>query len=578
VAKKIAQFLFVIFSLTILGIFLHMIPDDGFTFLNHPQSASWLLGICVLTLPIWTWLILEYIQTHQSFLSSKEKMTALLMNHQQTKKLSLEKSHFLATISHEIRNPLQAIMGTHELLLKDQQLKKDQRKLIQNAHLTCKSLVEVLNQVLDLSKMEAGKTLLTPQAIDIKDLIELSCQSFRGMALKRNITFKTHIDPNLAPSLMIDGTRLKQVLANLIHNSIKFTQQGSILVSLHVLSDTHANQFLQIQVIDSGCGISKEDLMRVMEPYERAPHANHSQIQGSGLGLSITNQLLESMGSSLTIESTPHLGTSASFRVMCQRSTLSPQITQGKVAQPNSVIYTKPYAGKHVLIIDDYPACQEIIQQQCQHLGFSTWIANDASSALKVIQEQKIDVVISDEFMPDISGSALAQVLRKSQANLKVILLTGDHLFHQKKSLEDSLVDACLLKPILIDELFQTLQDVFSQREVSWSFSALLEFSECDNSTCYGILSSILETQKEIEQELIEAFNQMDFSQVGHLTHKILSGARLIGAKKLIELCQAYPIPKKETEPSQLHQILTELKSLNHELKQFLQTIHEADG
>jgi two-component system sensor histidine kinase EvgS len=548
-----------------LAMFLHIIPDDGFEFLQHPQSASWLLSIFITLLPLAIWLMIEFLRTHSSFMSTKERFSSMLVSNQQVKKINSEKSIFLATISHEIRNPLQAILGTHELLLNEHFLKKESKRMVQNAHQTTRSLLEILNQVIDLSKMEAGKFYTQLEAVDLDHLVQNTVSSFQALSNSNSIELKVSIDPNLAPSLLLDATKLKQVLTNLLSNAIKFTAQGSIYISVQVLSDTHADQSIQFQVIDTGCGIDSIDLERIMEPFERSERVNHEFIPGSGLGLSIVKQLLMSMNSFLNIESNRHLGTSASFRILCKRSANPPiknSLFRTKISHTNLV---EIFSGKKVLIVDDYPACQEIIDQQCRYLGFNSILASNANTAIEILKKESIDLLITDEFMPEMNGSQLSKIAKQHQWNLKIVILTGD----QSYSPDDS-IDAYLIKPISIGELSQTLDQVLSN-EISWSFKALLSFTHGNSEDAKMILQSILDTQQEIQGQLLLADADENWENLPHLNHKILSGAKLIGAKKLIYICQTIRHEDIESIKHHTKTLTKALTHLNQEISHFLQ-------
>jgi two-component system sensor histidine kinase EvgS len=575
--KKSIVFFLLIYLFIISGVLFRVIPENGFEFLEHPKFASWFLVILVCIFPLGCWLLITLFKTHASYNSSQESFSLMLASHQQAKKLNSEKSIFLATVSHEIRNPLQAILGTHELLLNDHYLKKDSKKLIQNAHQTTKSLLEILNQVLDLSKIEAGKISIQYESTDLKKLIHKSIQSFQALIDTNHVKLKMYLDPTIAPSLLIDSIKLNQVLSNLIGNSIKFTSEGSIIVSAHVVNDTHADQSIQIQVIDTGCGIPLVDLERMIEPYERASSKTVQLTPGSGLGLSIVNQLLISMGSNLKIESTPQMGTSISFRLNFKRSSNAPSHDRFLSPIESKIASFDLFKGKKVLIVDDYPACQEIVDQQCKHLGFVCYLAVDAQSAIEMIKKEQIDVLITDEFMPDMSGSNLSFIVREYQPDIKIIVLTGDQLFGEKYTCYEKSIHAYLIKPVSLSELSKTLYQVFSPPNL-WSFDELLNYTNHHLNDANEILRSILVTQEEIEQELSDALDNQNWGQVRHLSHKVLSGARLIKAEQLITCCHKIQSVETADAKNQVEILLKNLSRVNNQLREFLNKDEQSIG
>ena len=493
--------------------------------------------------------------------------------HEHTKEASSAKSNYLATISHEIRNPLQAILGTHELLLKDFTITKESKKLIQSAYSTSKSLLEMLNQVLDLTKIEAGKSTANYQPCSLRELIEHLAHSFKGLTDLKKLHFYLHLDAVLAPSLMVDQTRLKQILINLMSNAIKFTKEGSIYLSVNVLSDTHAEQILRIQMIDTGCGIPKEDLERIMQPYERSQCIHTQAIPGAGLGLSITNGLLYSMGSHLQIESTHQIGTCVSFRICFQRTSALP-ISKLEVFKSNDLgTYPPMFSGKVALIIDDYPACRDIVSQQLKHFGFLCLQADNAQDAIYIARQKSIDLVLTDEFMPDMTGRQLAVHLLALQPDMKIIILTGDTLFANKLSSTDhQLMSDYLIKPVQLQELLGSLKKVLSEDVTRWDFHRLLDLSHQDESSAYTILESVLKTQEELLKDLLtQSLHKID-PQTQHISHKILGGARLINASQLIQYCLMIENTDHRHDAYLIDLLCKELKILNEEIKLFLTT------
>lgn len=567
------KFFWGIFATTALActLLLYNLSESRFTFFQDPVWATWMLCILIGLLPILTYLLYKFLSMHRSLLHSERNIFTMMENHQQTRKLSSAKSIYLATISHEIRNPLQAILGTHELLLKDATLKSDSKALILGAYKTSKSLLEMLNQVLDLSKIESGKVDLEPVPTSVQELLLHITESFQGLCDHKANTLKVHLDSILAQSLMIDRTRLQQVLANLISNSIKFTQNGVVYIAVNILNDTHAEQLLHFQVIDTGCGIPEEDLVRIIEPFERSEALSHKNIPGTGLGLSITAAILRSMDSQLQLESTPHLGTSASFRIRFRRSSSLPIATYRPFKLSKIDPQQNVFTGKTALIVDDYPACREIISQQLHYFGFRCLQSDHAQEGLHILERHSIDLVITDEFMPDITGRQFALKIHANYPATKVMVLTGDTQFANKLSPEEMhFISAFMIKPIELHVLFQTLKRVFLTHHYQWDFNRLLDFTNQNENAARSILQSILDTQKEIAVELQKQTKEIDISILIPLCHKILGGAKLIHAENLIHDCQAIRQSHDKVSALQVHQIYQVVLTLNHQIQEYL--------
>ncbi|NCX26982.1 MAG: histidine kinase, partial [Burkholderiaceae bacterium] len=225
---------------------------------------------------------------------------------QEAQDASEAKSAFLATVSHEIRTPMHAVIGAQELLLKNSALNQHQRELLQSAHTSAASLLGMLNQVLDIAKIEAGKFTVEHEPVDLKQILFEINQTFFVYAKNKGLHLASFIDPSIADVLLLDPLRIRQILHNLLSNAIKFTEQGFVFFEIRILANDHAGQLLEFRIIDQGIGMAKEDIERVQMPFEQIRShlsANNESGSSTGLGLSITNHLIGLMQSKLIIES-----------------------------------------------------------------------------------------------------------------------------------------------------------------------------------------------------------------------------------------------------------------------------------
>ncbi|WP_114636350.1 sensor histidine kinase [Polynucleobacter necessarius] len=216
-------------------------------------------------------------------------------------------------MSHEIRTPMNAILGVQGLLL-NSPLPKNEKALLTSAHSSAESLLGILNQVLDLSKIEAGKLTLNIEPCNLKALIDNIDSAFSTVAQKQNLKLLTIKNPRIAEVLLLDSLRLRQILQNLISNTIKFTDQGEIYFSINVLADDHAGQLIEFRVIDTSVGMGTEEIAIALQAFEQIP-GHSEQPNETGLGLTITNHLVTSMNSQLYLESAPGFGSNIHFCV-----------------------------------------------------------------------------------------------------------------------------------------------------------------------------------------------------------------------------------------------------------------------
>lgn len=542
--------------------------------------SSWgfptILLLCFLSSLMIFW-ILKLRKEHSQII---QKTNVLAESNTKAIKANEAKSNFLATVSHEIRTPMHAILGVQELLIQSPTIKTEDRSLLQSAQNAAKSLLEVLNQVLDISKFEAGKLQIKARPTDLRTLLTCTLQPFETLANKQNITCQMTIDEHLARSLLLDDLRLRQILQNLLSNSIKFTQEGYVSISCKVLNNTHSEQWIEISVADTGIGITNTEIERLLKPYEQSKVNDLSTIPGTGLGLSITAELLKSLGSELNLDSQMGLGTTASFNLKLKRSTA--QALNHKKIAPHINAPLTPQS-KTILIVDDHEASREVLRVQVELLGYKSLSAQDALQAIELANQHQPEILITDESMPGISGRELAKKIRQSFPNIKIIGLTADVFAQEQQSKYlESGMNCVLVKPISLEQLkshINSNESIHSHTHhhasvySSWSIEFLEKFTGEDVNLKEKIILAILDTQQSF-LELIDAQDQtLDIKNLKSWAHKIRGGSQIIGAIEIEATCL-----KIETFPTQGNDnLILHLKEMilinNLELKQFLEKL-----
>jgi two-component system sensor histidine kinase EvgS len=317
---------------------------------------------------------------------------------------------------------------------------------------------------------------------------------------KQKITCQLCIDENLAKSLLLDDLRLRQILQNLLSNSIKFTQEGFVSISCKVLNNTHAEQLVEISVADTGIGITNTEIERLLKPYEQSKLNDLSTIPGTGLGLSITAELLKSLGSELTLDSQMGLGTTASFNLKLKRSTakaLNHVRNTSQRQRPSAKLDRKT-----ILIVDDHEASREVLRVQVEQLGYKSILAHDAHEAIELTTTLAPDILITDESMPGISGRELAKRIRSSFPQIKIIGLTADVFAQQQQSKYlESGMNCVLVKPISLSQLENHLNSENGVNQPlhmtkSWDVEFLERFTGQDERLEIKIIKAIYELQK----------------------------------------------------------------------------------
>ena len=542
--------------------------------------SSWsyptILILCLLSCMMIFWILKLRKEQFQII----QKTNVLAESNTKAIKANEAKSNFLATVSHEIRTPMHAILGVQELLIQSPTIKTEDRSLLQSAQNAAKSLLEVLNQVLDISKFEAGKLQIKARPTDLRTLLTCTLQPFETLANKQNITCQMTIDEHLARSLLLDDLRLRQILQNLLSNSIKFTQEGYVSVSCKVLNNTHSEQWIEISVADTGIGITNTEIERLLKPYEQSKVNDLSTIPGTGLGLSITAELLKSLGSELNLDSQMGLGTTASFTLKLKRSTAQALNHKKNTPHINAPLTTQ---SKTILIVDDHEASREVLRVQVELLGYKSLSAEDALQAIELANLHRPEILITDESMPGISGRELAKRIRKSFPNIKIIGLTADVFAQEQQSKYlESGMNCVLVKPISLEQLksHMSSNELINNHEnnhayaySSWSVEFLEKFTGADNNLKQKIILAILDVQQSFLELIDHQSQSLDIQNLCTWAHKIRGGSQIIGAIDIESTCL-----KIETRPIQGNDhLILQLKEMllfnNLELKLFLEKI-----
>jgi two-component system, sensor histidine kinase and response regulator len=368
------------------------------------------------------------------------------------------KSEFLANMSHEIRTPLNGVIGMLELLA-GTVLNSVQRSYVQTASSSGDALLGVVNDVLDFSKIEAGKFELDEHDIDVRQIVEDTCEMVAPQAHAKDVELTAWIEDSLPSGLRGDGGRLRQVLTNLLSNSVKFTQDGEVAVRVTAELVDDARAVLHVEVSDTGIGIDAAELERLFEPFTQADSSTTRRFGGTGLGLAISVRLVEMMGGALTAES--RRGHGSTFRFSARLGVAGgPRVSRrSRVALPSNL---------RVLVVDDNATNRAIVTA---YLSARVTVCDQAESgagALTMLEDAARDglayqVIVLDNQMPGMSGLDVARAVRASPVlrTCRVVMLTSTGDRWGSSGGPD--VDHCLTKPVRRAQLLEAVADVFAR-------------------------------------------------------------------------------------------------------------------
>ncbi|NNE00721.1 MAG: response regulator, partial [Pirellulaceae bacterium] len=369
------------------------------------------------------------------------------------------KSDFLANMSHEIRTPMNGIIGMAELL-QGTSLTPAQREHLGMVRISADSLLRLLNDILDFSKIEAGKLELEVISFDLRNVIENTARMLGSRAAAKGLELACRIDPELPPMVMGDPGRLRQILVNLIGNAVKFTESGEVVITAEQKESTDRSTLLQISVRDTGVGIPEEQQSKIFESFAQADPSTTRQFGGTGLGLTISTQLVELMGGKMWLESEPDAGTTFHFTI---RLGISDEDGNSSLTDISDL------AGLRVLIVDDNETNRLILQEIMDLWGVLPTCVEGGQEAIEKVSQasqrgEPFGLVLLDMMMPKVDGFAVAEAISKEGylTETKVIMISSAVRSGDFQRCRFFGISRLVTKPIIQSELLQVILDVMS--------------------------------------------------------------------------------------------------------------------
>ena len=404
--------------------------------------------------------IIRSIGMVQDVTERKTNEVALLAATQAAEVANRAKGLFLAKVSHEIRTPMTSIIGFGELL-EDTELTAEQDKYLAAINSSGTTLSSLIDDVLDLSKVDAGELAIKLEDFSLHDFIRKVVSLQEQQAAVKNISINVRIDTAVPEFLIGDPLRIQQVLLNLVGNAIKFTEKGEVGIEVSLVEETDVRVLLDIAIKDTGIGISAGLLGKIFEPFAQAPGTNSQNYGGAGLGLSISRSLAALMGGSLRVES--QVGTGSTFHFILPLKRKTSHVAKKSLAKSDVPLWKGPTLN--VLLAEDNPVNTQFIKTILENLGHKVTHAGNGKVAIDLLKANAFDIVLMDIQMPVMDGVDALSILRElEQLNgrpLTVIALTAFSLIGDQEKYLEMGFDGYLSKPFttraLVDEMVRVL-------------------------------------------------------------------------------------------------------------------------
>ena len=368
--------------------------------------------------------------------------------------LDQKKTQFFANMSHEFRAPINAIMGMSEVILCNSK-EGNIREYAGDIKNASKMLLHLVNDILDLSKIQAGKMEIVPVEYETEDLVRNVGNVIRLMVQDKSLAYEVNIAKDVPKRLFGDEIRIAQVLTNLLTNAVKYTDQGKVTLTLNAVKDLKGMEAIEYIVEDTGCGIKPEDMDKLFDSYERVNLERNRRVEGTGLGMGIVTGLLEAMNSKLNVESQYGKGSRFSF-VLAQN-----YVNTSPVPQNISSNKELELGDKLILVVDDVPLNLKVVEVLLKPFGANVELVNNGKDALEMMKQKKYDLILLDHMMPGMDGVETLKQAREISDYYKdeaIIAMTGNASVTARDEYLCMGFTDYLEKPILQDKMKEILR------------------------------------------------------------------------------------------------------------------------
>ncbi len=510
------------------------------------------------------------------------------------------KSFFVSNVSHEIRTPLNAIIGLTDLIIEGEQLSSKQMQNMKSIKYSSDHLLGVINDVLDFSKLEAGKVELEKIEFDIYTLINESVKTVEFKANESQIAINTSIDPDIPPVLKGDPSRLRQILLNLLSNAIKFTHEGHVDIQVKIINRDTDKAELKFSVSDTGIGIPEHKQKQLFQSFTQAESDTTSKYGGTGLGLSISKKLVELQNGKIGMKSIEGMGSTFWFSINYEISEKTFLPDMNKVSGR-----LKDLSGVKILMAEDDKMNQFVMKQIIEKWNGFLDIAHNGREAIEKLEKNDYHLVLMDLHMPELNGYETARKIRNAKSavlnhDLPIVALTADVTSETRQKVKEAGMNDFITKPSEQDIIYKKIMSALRNTKTCFVEKKALPVSKeqpkeqnleksklriqkaladiFDEDT-EGIVALIVRFLKEIPRTIVginEAFYDQDLENLGKLVHKIKPGYSYMGFSEVSDkITRIQELTKSKSNPARLEELCRELDEDSRKIIYILRQLHK---
>ena len=502
----------------------------------------------------------------------------------EAERASRMKSAFLANMSHEIRTPLNGVLGLTRLL-RETKIDREQQELVESLEASGRTLLSIVNDILDLSKIESGKIELDPTVFDACGLVSDIEKAFRPVADRKNLRLLVEGPTGEVP-VVADVVKIRQVLQNFVSNALKFTKEGEVRIRWRL----EPGPVLRFEIKDTGIGISPESLHRIFHPFEQGDSSTSRHYGGSGLGLAICRHLVEAMGGQIGVESRLGWGSLFWANVPCQLGTMSAIRSQKErsacLIRPEESLHSSFVRGAaaRLLLVEDNLVNQHLVVTFLRRRGFEVEAVGTGTASLNALRDRDFDLILMDAHLPEMDGFQATQEIRRGTAgerarHLPIIALTASAIKGERERCLAAGMNEYLTKPVDLDQLEGAIRLSLGlhQEKKALAKEALLKTNptrphDLDEDLYQDLARLFLRITPDRVVELEKSFILNDGKAMGKIAHTMKSSAAQLGLVELAEMCKRMEIKGLQGSDEQWDDLLAEFRDVMRTTEEQLRT------